>query len=127
MSIQTRNRIIGVLLVAILLLIGVGALETWGYFRLHLEAAFAEEQTRVFDEARTKALESDAAGAAGLLEYVVIYYPSGSKQRTGSHLDLVVERHRDIVIQDIIRHLREKTGEDLGDKPEVWVQKYDKK
>lgn len=126
MSTKPGNRVGIDLSVAVLLLGALLVWETWGYFRLYLEAALADGQTQTFDEARTKALTSDAAAAAGLLEYVTIYYPLGSKQRSDSNLDLVVERHRDLVIRDIIQYLRQKTGEDLGDRPDAWAEKYDK-
>ena len=117
---------LSVILAVIFGLISLLAWESWSYFRLHLEAALAEEQTRMFEESRTQALQSDATGAAGCLDQVFIYYPSGSKQRTGSHLDHVVERHRLAVAREIIAHLRRVTGQDLGDKPEPWVKKYAK-
>jgi hypothetical protein len=96
---------------------------SYGY--LNLQAAFADEQTQIFDEMRTQALQSTApSNIAGSLEYVVVYYASGSKQRTGSKLDRVVERHRTAVVREIIAHLRRVTGQDLGENPEPWIQKY---
>jgi hypothetical protein len=76
---------------------------------------------------RVQALQSDAAGAAGCLGYVVGYYPTGTKQTTGSRLDRIVERERTIAERDIIAYLRAKTGEDLGLNPEVWIGKYAKR
>jgi hypothetical protein len=100
----------------------------WNYGWLHLQAAFADEQTQIFDEMRTQALQSTAPpDIAGSLGYVVNYYPSGSKQRTGSKLDRVVERHRTTVVREIIAHLRLTTGDDLGESPEVWIQKYSRR
>ncbi len=97
----------------------------WSYGYLHLQAAFADAQTQIFDEMRTQALQSSAPpDIAGSLEYVVTYYPSGSKQRAGSKLDRVVERHRTAVVRDIVAHLRSSTGQDLGESPEPWIQKY---
>ena len=97
----------------------------WSYGYLYLQAAFADEQTQIFDEMRTRALRSTSSpDIAGSLEYVVFYYPSGSKQRSGSKLDRVVERHRTAVVRDIIAHLRRTTGQDLGERPEPWIQKY---
>lgn len=96
----------------------------WHYGLLKIRVAFASEQINIFDEMRTKALHSDAAGAAGYLEYVAGYYPSGSKQETGSRLDRIVEHERALATRDIITYLRTKTGEDLGEKPEPWIQKY---
>jgi len=58
------------------------------------------------------------------LEYVVWYYPSGTKQEAGSRLDRVVERHRKAVVRDIVAHLRSVTNQDLGERPEPWIEKY---
>lgn len=98
----------------------------WSHGSLTIRVALASEQTKIFDEMRTRALESDASGAAGCLEYVVFYYPSGTKQETGSRLDRIVERERGIAVRDIVAHLRTKTGEDL-ESPEAWIQKYAKR
>jgi ABC-type phosphate/phosphonate transport system permease subunit len=100
--------------------------QSWNFGRLQLEAAFAEDQTRIFDDMRQQALQSDATGAAESLGYVVNYYPSGTKQRAGSRLDKVVERERASVTHDIISYLRQKTGEDLGENSEAWIKKYAK-
>jgi hypothetical protein len=96
----------------------------WSYGRLKIRVAFASEQTRIFEEMRTQALQSDSTVAAGCLEYVVRYYSSGSKQETGSRLDRIVERERAFAVRDIVAYLRHKTGQDLGESPEPWIQKY---
>ncbi len=108
------------------LLIGCGYL-FWSYGWLKIQVAFASEQTQIFANMRSKALESDEAGAVGCLNYVVNYYPSGSKQEAGSRLDRMVEQERALAERDIIAYLRAKTGEDLGADPEAWIQKYGKK
>jgi hypothetical protein len=127
MSISDYKCITIVLVVACVgLLVLCGSL-FWSYGWLKIQVAFASEQTQIFDEMRTRALQSDATAAAGCLEYVVFYYPSGTKQESGSRLDRIVERDRAIAIRDIVAHLRAKTGEDLGDSPEVWIEKYSKR
>jgi hypothetical protein len=108
------------------LLVLTGCL-VWRHGWLTIRVVFASEQTKIFEEMRTRALQSDPAGAAGCLEYVVNYYPSGSKQETGSRLDRMVERERAIAERDIIAHLRIKTGQDLGESPEPWIEKYAKR
>ncbi len=75
---------------------------------------------------RAKALQVDEHSAAGYLQYVVFYYPSGTKQERGSRLDRMVEQERSLVVKDILAHLRAKTGQDLGDNPEAWIQRYPK-
>jgi hypothetical protein len=94
---------------------------------LKLRVAFASEQINIFDEMRNKALESDASGAAGCLEYLVGYYPSGTKQEPGSRLDRMVESARAQSVREILRYLRTKTGEDLGTDPQSWINKYAKR
>ena len=96
----------------------------WNYGWLKVHVALASEQTQIFDEMRTKAAQSSPAGAAGCLQYVVNYYPSGSKQETGSRLDRIVERERTLAVRDIIAYLRVKTGQDLGENPNAWIRKY---
>ena len=99
----------------------------WSHGWLTVRVAWASEQTKILAEMRTQALQNDAAGAAGCLEYVVGYYPSGTKQEVGSRLDRMVERERTLAVRDIVAYLRTKTGQDLGESPEVWIQKYAKR
>lgn len=99
----------------------------WSHAWLTIRVAWASEQTKVFDEMRTQARQSDATGAARCLDYVVGYYPSGSKQEKGSRLDHMVERERSLAVRDIVAHLRTKTGEDLGESSEAWIQRYGKR
>ena len=98
-----------------------------GYAPLKLRVALASKQVRIFDEMRDKALHSDPSGAAGCLEYVVNYYPSGTKQETGSRLDRMVETARGQSVREILAYLRTKTGEDLGTNPGSWINKYAKR
>ena len=125
MSIPALKRLallLGVL--CVVLFVGSGFL-FWSYGWLHVQAAFADDQTQIFDEMRTRALQSTSPpDIAGSLQYAAFYYPSGSKQRAGSQLDRVVERHRTAVVRDIVAHLRRTTGQDLGESPEPWIQKY---
>ena len=124
MSISAYKRLtiaLGILCAGLLVICGC---LFWRFGWQGIQIAFASEQTEIFDEMRTKALQSDPAGAAGYLEYVVRYYPSGTKQEAGSKLDRIVERERAFAERDIMAYLRTKTGEDLGANPEAWIQKY---
>lgn len=127
MSITSYKRLtiaLGVVCVGLLVLYGC---LFWSYGWLKIQVAFASEQTQIFDQMRVQALQSDAAGAAGCLEYVVFYYPTGTKQDAGSRLDGIVERERTFAERAIIAYLRTKTGQDLGESPEAWIQKYSKR
>ena len=100
--------------------------QSWNFARLKIEVAFAEEQTRIFEDMRKQALSGSPTGVAESLAYVVNYHPSGSKQREGSRLDRAAERARAATTREIVGELRQKAGEDLGAKPEKWIQKYAK-
>ena len=62
---------------------------------MRVRAALAEEQTRYFEECVEKAArETSPKEVAEYIEAVQNYYRSGTKQKTGSHLDQMVERAR---------------------------------
>jgi hypothetical protein len=120
------NSLIALLGFAALLLAILLGWQSWNHARLKIEVAFADEQTRIFEDMRQQAFGGSPSGAAEALAYAVNYYPSGTKQREGSRLDKVVERARASVVRDIVSGLRQKTGENLGEKPEAWIEKYAK-
>ena len=123
---MSSSRTITILTAVVAVLVVLLGWQGFSYFRLHLEAANAEWQTQSFDDLRTVALKQDAPGAIGCLEHLFIDYPSGTKQRRGSHLDRTVERQRAAVAREIIAHLRRITNQDFGDDPEAWIHKYGK-
>lgn len=85
----------------------------------------ADGDTKIYEEMVEAARATkDAAKAALCLNYLWNYYPSGSKQVTGSRLDRVVERCRKSSALAIIAHMRVITNQDLGDKPEPWIEKF---
>ena len=86
--------------------------------------AWAEEQTALFQKMLDTALPGDAHIAAECLGFLDGYYPSGSKQVTGSRLDRIAERERTRVSRMIIDHLRSQTGQDLGANPNAWIEKH---
>jgi hypothetical protein len=98
----------------------------WGFLRV--EVASGEEQTRMFEECLNQALQSSQPERiVGLMEAAIIYYPSGTKQTAGSHLDRMVERSRQQAVKDMIVHLRATTGADLGSNAQVWIDRYKEK
>lgn len=96
------------------------------YAPLKVRVALASEQVHIFHEMRERALRSTVTDAAQCLQYVVGYYPSGSKQKPGSRLDGLVESARADSVREIVSYLHAKTGEDLGSNPEAWIQRYAK-
>jgi hypothetical protein len=94
------------------------------HFRLVLELAFASDSSDIFAEMRDKALRGDPQEAVGCLEYVVCYYPSGTRLREGSRFDRMVERERACAVREILAYLRARTGLDLGEDPGPWIERF---
>jgi len=94
---------------------------------LDVQGGLAEEQTMYFEECREKALASSQPGEmVDCIEGAMRYYPSGTKQTKGSHLDGMVERARRLTVEAIVAHLKRTTKTDLGDDPQRWIEKYRK-
>jgi hypothetical protein len=124
MSVIASKRITVVLALLCAMLMAAGGCLFWEYGRLQIRVASASEQTQIFTEMRTRAFQASLSGAADCLQYVTCYYPSGTRQETGSQLDRMVERERKKVVHDIIAYMRTKTDQDLGADPAAWIQKY---
>lgn len=90
-----------------------------------VQAAFAEEQVRIFYAMRDKAGSSSPVQAVEALEYAAYYYPSGTKQTAGSRLDRLVEAVRVDVCRQIMGELTIKTGQQIEtvDGWRVWKSK----
>lgn len=116
---RTLARLAMILLISVQICVIFGLL--YSHAALSLQISFADDQISMFEQMRTEALEAETKIAVCKLEYVVSYYPSGTKQRAGSRLDGLVERARQTAIRDIITHLRSKTRKDFGDDPGNWV------
>ena len=84
---------------------GIGTLGWWRQSVIYLQVALAEEQTRFFQEAQVEGLaRRTPKEAREFMEAIRIYYPSGSKQKTGTRLDMVVERARSNAISQLETH-----------------------
>ena len=69
-----------------------------------MHIGFAREQIDIFSVLEEDAMKStDRRFVLEHIEAVRDYYPSGTKQDTGSHLDHIVELHRERVITKL-RH-----------------------
>ena len=114
-------------LVAFLMALGVSIFVGVKYISFRIRLTFAKEQVQIFEQMKTDARRGNIKDAAGCLDYTVNYYPSGSKQTSGTKLDWLVENSRKNAIREIIDSLREKTGKDLGDTPEPWIEQFAEK
>jgi hypothetical protein len=52
------------------------------------------------------------------------YYPSGTKQASGSRLDRIVERSRSLAELRIIQMLKVATGTELGEDVDAWIREF---
>ncbi len=75
-----------------------------------------------YGRCRDAALRSEPERAVEQL-YIIACLPP---RRTNSPSPLIrmLERERDRDIRDVVAYLRTKTGEDLGDDPAKWIEKY---
>ena len=114
-------------ILAVLLVLASALAGYWfvRYGWLRVQAALGEEQTLYFEEARERGLHnSRPEDIVGCIEGTLNYYPSGTKQTAGSHLDRMVERARRLAVDDMIRHLKSVTGVDLGNDPQKWIERF---
>lgn len=113
--------------VVIVMLAIVVALQLLNAVWTSIQTTMADEQTEVFCELAedaTKSLEQktpDVKRALELLDYVHTYYPSGTKLKSGSTLDRIVERARLQAEGQIVGTLRSVTGKDYGSSAEAWL------
>jgi hypothetical protein len=120
--------IIGYKRVAILTsLLSVALLALAGYFAIKSANHQDEEQgawseIRDYGKWRDAALQSEPEGAAWMLQIIT----TSPRRTTNSPSPLVriIERERERDVRDVIEYLRRKTGEDLGDDPAKWIEKY---
>src|SRR5262245_16370564 len=118
------KRLVIALSAVVILFACLGAWLLWELAVLKMRVALAADQTEIIEEMRYKALRSNVTGAVELMDYAVHYYPSGTRQEVGSRLDRIVERQRESAVREIIAHLRVKSGIDLGDDPQPWIDKF---
>jgi hypothetical protein len=113
------NLCLGLLAITLLGVLGVS------YAVLESQIAFAEGQVATFSAIKASAVKStNPKDISGQLEYIINYYPSGTKQSAGTRLDRIVENARSNAIADVLDRLRATTGRDLGDDPREWLKKY---
>ena len=111
------------LTVVIVILLGVA----W-HFDMKFQAELRHESDlwvtiRDFDRVRDHALQSEPEEAVQDL-----YFFSSIAPREGtSPGENIFEAEKENAIREIITYLRAKTGENLGDDPNKWIDKYAKR
>jgi hypothetical protein len=90
----------GLFLISVIVLLGLCGWSKWLLLRVHI--ASAEEQTSYFEESLRLGLnQQDPAQVEDYVRAIRNYYPSGTKQAKGTHIDRMVERTRAMSIQEL--------------------------
>ena len=87
-----------------------------------IEPLYTRAGVERLEELRLKAVHGDISQAAASLKAVVEYWPA--KLRHEGNLARVYELSRANVIREIISRMRSLSGEDLGDDPQLWIDKF---
>jgi hypothetical protein len=91
----------------------------------HTEALYTRMAVERLEELRLKAVRGDISQAASSLNDVVGYWPT--KVRHEGHFSRLYELSRAAAIREIISRMRSLSGEELGDDPKVWIEKFYRK
>lgn len=94
-----------------------------------VHATLADGRTEMLQEGRDAALsKTNVTEVADSLRWVGRFYRPPEPPTSGieRHHYNLMERVRVCYQRDIVLHLRQLTGEQLGDDPKLWIQKYAK-
>jgi len=99
-------------------------LSAWLFLRSIL-VVLADSRAEVLEEMRESALlQTNARDVAVTLRDANRWYGTLTPQPSESHEDRLLRRVKTGVIREIIAHLRELTGKDLGPDPTPWIEAY---
>jgi hypothetical protein len=103
----------------------------WGWARAtmnEVRAMLADGHTQMLEEARDAALVgTNTTEVADTLRCIGRFYrPPEPPVGPERHIYNLMERVRASYQRDIVRHLRQLTGDQLSDDPKVWIDKYAK-
>lgn len=93
--------------------------------RYRLDVRYAHDIVGGFDRTRDLAMRAEIPETIQYLEQM--HFPEGQPSPFTGSLSYFVETQRRRAVHDVIVYLRAKTGKDLGDKPEAWIQEYGQK
>src|SRR5262245_43518220 len=125
MTITQHKILSGVLgvLVVVLLVAFLVTLGRANHYRM--DVRYAHDIVGRFNSERDLAMRGELSETIQYLEQ--LHFPEGQPSPFTGSLSYFVETQRRRAVHDVIVYLRAKTGKDLGDKPEAWIQEYAKK
>ena len=92
---------------------------------LNTKVLYTRSAVQQLEKLRLEAAKGDVSQAASALKSVVEFSPS--KVNRQQDLAQIFEASRASVIREIISRMQSLTGEDLGDDPKLWIEKYYRK
>jgi hypothetical protein len=93
--------------------------------RYRVDVRHAQDIIASFNYKRDLAMKGELSETIQYLEQ--LNFPEGQPSPISGSLSNFVETQRRRAVRDVLVYLRSKTGKDLGDKPEAWIQEYAKK
>ena len=93
--------------------------------RYRVDVRYAHDIIGGFNSKRDLAMKGELSDTVQYLEQ--LHFPEGQPSPFTGSLSYFVETQRRRAVHDVIVYLRAKTGKDLGDRPEAWIQEYGKK
>ncbi|MEW6305800.1 MAG: hypothetical protein AB1705_20165 [Verrucomicrobiota bacterium] len=122
----TRHKILSCVLGVLSVALVIGLLVTLGRWnRYRVDVRYAHDIVGRFNSERDLAMKGELSETVQYLGQ--LHFPEGQPSPFTGSLSYFVETQRRRAVHDVIVYLRAKTGEDLGDAPEAWIQKYAKK
>ncbi len=121
----TQHKILSWLLGLLSVVLLVALLVTLGQaHRYRVDVRYAHDIIGGFDYKRDLAMKGEPSETIQYLEQ--LHFSEGRPSPFTGSLSYFVETQRRRAVHDVIVYLRAKTGKDLGNKPEPWIQEYGK-
>jgi hypothetical protein len=117
------KRTVILLLVVILVLLGCIWKLVWKCSLERMDARAAWSMVMDYERMRGALDTMSVESTIDTLDIIVHAQP----RLRNPHLNLIVQRERTNTIRYIIGHLRQTTKEDLGEDPEAWISRYQRR
>ena len=120
MSTAAYKRLTVILLLTTVLSIAGAARLGWKWSRDKVDIGAALRVMSEYDKTRNRLNKMAVDETISYLELV----EHTSLAAQNKSVTTILERERARMIRDVVGSLRTKTGEDLGESPDKWIQKY---
>jgi hypothetical protein len=90
--------------------------------KLQATETHTAKAVKAFSDAQEVACKADPTQAVRELQYMLAWTPV--YYRSNSSHAYIIDHSRAQALSNVLSHLRKETGEDLGDDPNAWIQRY---